>query len=184
MTIPKTLFAFLSLLLLQGPSFGAFGLSTATDSYTVDTDAGLVFKIRRTDNGSNTQSAGDIMSLVYNGIEYQDQSRGSQINSGFDYLYSGSSSTTGSSSMPPILSSPHRDLSEMTFNSRLKPIPFTATNSNGHPLWRQTTGTTSAPQESGIMPSNPSPTPTPCPKARDFIAFASNSNQASIKNPK
>ena len=55
---------------------------------------GLVFKIRRTDNGVSTQSAGDIASLVYNGVEYQDQSRGSQVNSGFDYLYSGVSAVT------------------------------------------------------------------------------------------
>lgn len=67
-------------------AFGAFGLSTNTDNYAVDTGAGLVFKIRRTDNGSSTQSPGDIMSLVYQGVEYQDQSRGSQINSGFDWL--------------------------------------------------------------------------------------------------
>jgi rhamnogalacturonan endolyase len=67
--------------------FGAFGLTTNTDYYTVDTGGGLVFKVRRTDNGVSTQSAGDLMSLVYNGVEYQDQSRGSQLNSGFDYLY-------------------------------------------------------------------------------------------------
>ena len=64
----------------------AFSLSSTTDAYTVDTGAGLVFKVRRTDNGSSTQSPGDIMSLVYNGIEYQNQSRGSHINSGFDWL--------------------------------------------------------------------------------------------------
>lgn len=67
---------------------GAFGLTTNSDNYAVDTGAGLVFKVRRTDNGVSTQSAGDLMSLVYNGVEYQDQSRGSQINSGFDFLYS------------------------------------------------------------------------------------------------
>ncbi len=77
----------------------AFGLSTSTDYYTVDTGAGLVFKVRRTDNGSNTQSPGDIASLVYNGVEYQNQSRGSQINSGFDYLYSGTSSVSVSASV-------------------------------------------------------------------------------------
>jgi rhamnogalacturonan endolyase len=69
--------------------FSAFGLGTATDSYTVDTGAGLVFKVRRTDNGVSTQSAGDLMSLVWNGVEYQNLTRGSQINSGFDYLYTG-----------------------------------------------------------------------------------------------
>ena len=76
------------------PAFAAFGLTTATDYYQVDTGAGLVFKVRRTDNGSSTQSAGDIMSLVWNSVEYQNQSRGSQITSGFDYLYSGVSAVT------------------------------------------------------------------------------------------
>jgi rhamnogalacturonan endolyase len=79
--------------------FGAFGLTTATDYYQVDTGAGLVFKVRRTDNGSSTQSAGDIMSLVWNGVEYQNQSRGSQITSGFDYLYSGVSAVTVSAAV-------------------------------------------------------------------------------------
>jgi rhamnogalacturonan endolyase len=77
----------------------AFGLTTATDYYQVDTGAGLVFKVRRTDNGSSTQSAGDIISLVWNGVEYQNQSRGSQITSGFDYLYSGVSAVTVSAAV-------------------------------------------------------------------------------------
>jgi rhamnogalacturonan endolyase len=77
----------------------AFGLTTATDYYQVDTGAGLVFKVRRTDNGVSTQSAGDIMSLVWNGVEYQNQSRGSQITSGFDYLYSGVSAVTVSAAV-------------------------------------------------------------------------------------
>ena len=80
-------------------SWAAFGLTTSTDFYTVDTGAGLVFKVRRTDNGVSTQSAGDIASLVWNGVEYQDQSRGSQVNSGFDYLYSGISAVTVSASV-------------------------------------------------------------------------------------
>src|SRR5204862_8182945 len=77
-------------------AFGAFGLSTATDYYTVDTGASpnLIFKLRRTDNGSSTQSAGDLMSLVYNGVEYQNQSKGSHINSGFDFLYNGVSAVS------------------------------------------------------------------------------------------
>lgn len=74
-------------LVLPVDALAAFGLTTNTDYYTVDTGAGLVFKVRRTDNGSSTQSAGDLMSLVYNGVEYQDQSRGTQINSGFDWIY-------------------------------------------------------------------------------------------------
>lgn len=72
----------------------AFGLSAATDWYTVDTGGGLVFKVRRTDDGSSTQSAGDLMSLVFNGVEHQNLTRGSQINSGFDFLYTGISSVT------------------------------------------------------------------------------------------
>ena len=67
----------------------SFGLTQDTDYYTLDTGAGLVIKIRRTDNGVSTQSAGDIASMIYNGVQYQDQSRGSQLNSGFDYLYTG-----------------------------------------------------------------------------------------------
>ncbi len=75
----------------------AFTLTTTTGTvngvpgqptfYTIDTDAGLVFTIRAYDNGSNTQSAGDIASLRYNGVEYADQTRGSHLNSGADYLY-------------------------------------------------------------------------------------------------
>lgn len=86
-------------LLSATPAFAAFGLTTATDYYQVDTGAGLVFKVRRTDNGSSTQSAGDIMSLVWNGVEFQNQSRGSQVNSGFDYLYSGVSAVTVSAAV-------------------------------------------------------------------------------------
>lgn len=76
------------------PAQAAFGLSTSNDFYTVDTDAGVVFSIRRTDNGSSTQSPGDLASLVIDGIEYQNQSRGSQINSGFDWLYSNTSAVS------------------------------------------------------------------------------------------
>ena len=88
-----------ALLMPAVSAFAAFGLSTSTDFYTVDTGAGLVFKVRRTDNGSNTQSPGDIASLVWNGVEYQDQSRGSQVTSGFDYLYSGVSAVSVSATV-------------------------------------------------------------------------------------
>ncbi len=83
-------------LLALAPSqvLAAFGLSADPTFYTVDTGAGLVFKIRRIDLGSNTQSPGDIASLVYNGVEYQDQVRGSQVTSGFDWLYSNTSLST------------------------------------------------------------------------------------------
>src|SRR5438874_1571866 len=73
------------------PSVGyaAFGLTSDANFYTVDTGGGLVFKVRRTDKGVSTQSVGDLASLVFNGVEYQDKSRGSQVNGGFDYLYKG-----------------------------------------------------------------------------------------------
>jgi rhamnogalacturonan endolyase len=77
----------------------AFTLTTTTGTvggvpnqptfYTIDTDAGLVVKIRAYDNNVSTQSAGDISSLRYNGVEYADQSRGTQLNSGADFLYTG-----------------------------------------------------------------------------------------------
>lgn len=72
----------------------SFGLTSDANFYTIDTGAGLVFKIRRLDNGVSTQSAGDIASMIYNGVQYQDQSRGSQVNSGFDYLYTGVSAVS------------------------------------------------------------------------------------------
>src|SRR5436190_19495304 len=100
-TFPRWFAGWLVLLCLvvSRDSFAAFGLSTATDLYTVDTGAGLVFKVRRTDNGSSTQSAGDVMSLVYNGVEYQNQSKGSHLNSGFDFLYTGISGVSVSASV-------------------------------------------------------------------------------------
>jgi len=77
-------------------AMAAFSITTVWDSnssakpnYVIDTDAGLVFKVRGYDNGVSTQSAGDISSLVYKGVEYQNQSKGTQLNSGADYLYSG-----------------------------------------------------------------------------------------------
>ena len=72
----------------------AFSLTATTDFYTVDTNAGVVFSIRRTDNGVSTQSAGDLASLKINGVEYQNQSRGSQVNAGFDWLYNNVSAVT------------------------------------------------------------------------------------------
>src|SRR4051794_35449137 len=43
--------------------FAAFGLTSSGGFYTVDTGAGLVFKVN--------QTSGDITSLVFNGVEYQ-----------------------------------------------------------------------------------------------------------------
>jgi rhamnogalacturonan endolyase len=77
----------------------SFGLTSDANFYTIDTGADLVFKVRRVDNGSSTQSAGDIASMIYNGVQYQDQTRGTQVNSGFDYLYTGVSAVNVSAAM-------------------------------------------------------------------------------------
>ncbi len=61
---------------------GHFGLTTSTDLYTVDTGAGLVFAVRRTEPANNTQALGDIASLKWNGVEFQNQTRGSQVGVG------------------------------------------------------------------------------------------------------
>jgi rhamnogalacturonan endolyase len=60
----------------------AFGLTATDDFYTVNTGAGLIFSVRRTEPTNNTQSLGDIASLNYNGVEYQDQTRGTQVGTG------------------------------------------------------------------------------------------------------
>lgn len=46
----------------------AFGLTNAGGLYTVDTGAGLVFQVNQTN--------GNVSSIVYNGVEYQDQTSG------------------------------------------------------------------------------------------------------------
>jgi rhamnogalacturonan endolyase len=84
-----------ALLLVSQPALAEFGLDQHDPNfYKIDTGAGLVFQVRRTDNGSNSQSIGDISSMVYNGVQYQDQTRGSQITSGFDFLYKGVSAVS------------------------------------------------------------------------------------------
>ena len=81
------------LMALATPAMAAFSLTTLHDGgnaakvqYQVDTGGGLVFKVMAYDNGVSTQSKGDISSLLYNGVQYADASRGSQLNSGFDFL--------------------------------------------------------------------------------------------------
>jgi len=54
--------------------FGAFGVTSSGGFYTVDTGAGLVFKVN--------QSSGDTTSLNFNGTEYQATDKNSQIASG------------------------------------------------------------------------------------------------------
>lgn len=81
---------------LAPAAMAAFGITTVHDGgnaarpqYVIDTDAGLVFKVRAWDNGASTTSAGDISSMVYKGVEYADPARGTQLNSGADWLYNG-----------------------------------------------------------------------------------------------
>ena len=52
------------------------GGNSAKPQYEIDTNSGLVFKISAYNNGGSTQSQGDISSLVYNGVQYQNASRG------------------------------------------------------------------------------------------------------------
>jgi rhamnogalacturonan endolyase len=59
---------------MPGRGYGAFGVTSGGGYYTVDTGAGLVFKVN--------QSNGDITSLIYNGTEYQSSAKRSQIASG------------------------------------------------------------------------------------------------------
>ena len=76
-------------------AMAAFSITTVHDSnnaarpqYIIDTDGGLVFKVRGWDS-SNTTAIGDLSSMVYKGVEYADPARGTQLNSGADWLYNG-----------------------------------------------------------------------------------------------
>ncbi len=60
--------------LLPASLFAAFGLTNSGGFYTVDTGAGLVFKIN--------QANGDLTSLTYNGTQLQDQTKFSGVSSG------------------------------------------------------------------------------------------------------
>lgn len=78
---------------LAAETQAAFSVTASTSGggtftgYTIDTDSGLVFTVRANDSGSSTQSIGDISSLKYNGVEFTDASKGTQINSGADWTY-------------------------------------------------------------------------------------------------
>ena len=78
----------------------SFGLMSDADTYTVDTGAGLVFTVRRHNRDGSSKRLGDISSLVYHGVEYQDGLKGSQVNSGFDYLYTGVTAVSVDAAMP------------------------------------------------------------------------------------
>ncbi|MBV9085455.1 MAG: hypothetical protein JOZ62_22500 [Acidobacteriaceae bacterium] len=79
------LFGVSALLLLPSSAFGDFGLDTSDPhAFKVDTGAGLVFKVTHdcTSGTGTCRNNGDIISLVYNGIEYHDRTVFSQVNSG------------------------------------------------------------------------------------------------------
>lgn len=67
----------------------SFHLSVEPDLYRIDTGAGLIVGIRRTPLRGSHQGPGDIVSLNYDHIEYQERKKGSQLNSGFRGLYGG-----------------------------------------------------------------------------------------------
>lgn len=76
-------------------ALAAFSITTVHDGnnparpqYIIDTDGGLVFKVRGYDSSSTT-AIGDLSSMVYKGVEYADPARGTQLNSGADWLYNG-----------------------------------------------------------------------------------------------
>jgi rhamnogalacturonan endolyase len=62
------------LFISASPSLAAFGVSSVSGSYIVDTGAGLVFRVN--------QTSGDITSIQFNGIEYQATDKNSHIASG------------------------------------------------------------------------------------------------------
>ncbi|PTT91469.1 hypothetical protein DBR42_03745 [Pelomonas sp. HMWF004] len=80
---------------LAPAAMAAFNITTVHDGnnparpqYVIDTDGGLVFKVRGYESSSTT-AIGDLSSMVYQGVEYADPSRGTQVNSGADWLYNG-----------------------------------------------------------------------------------------------
>ncbi|CCO37821.1 hypothetical protein BN14_12155 [Rhizoctonia solani AG-1 IB] len=56
------------------PAFAGFGVKESGNSFEVDTDGGLVFTVDKRN--------GDITSMLFNGIQAQDQSKRSHISSG------------------------------------------------------------------------------------------------------
>ncbi|KAJ7869982.1 polysaccharide lyase family 4 protein [Mycena leptocephala] len=62
------------LVALSAPLVSGFGLTVSGTLWTVQTDGGLVFTVQSTN--------GDITSMIYNGIQTQDQTKFSQLSSG------------------------------------------------------------------------------------------------------
>lgn len=65
----------------------SFGLTEEGNDYVVNTGAGLVFHVRLGHGGASLRGVGDISSLEYHGVDYQDENKGSHVNSGFGGLY-------------------------------------------------------------------------------------------------
>ena len=91
-----TLFAASALCaVLAGASYdarAAFGLTTTANDYTIDTGAGLVFKVQRV--RLSRAGIGDISSLIWHGVDVQGRSKGTHIASGFSGVYSGISAVS------------------------------------------------------------------------------------------
>jgi hypothetical protein len=68
------IYVFAYILLCPLCSLASFGVTSGSGYYTVDTGAGLVFKV--------SQTSGDITSLVYNGTQYQATDKNTHIASG------------------------------------------------------------------------------------------------------
>ncbi|KZL63436.1 rhamnogalacturonase B [Colletotrichum tofieldiae] len=64
----------IGLVLLWETTCAAFGLVESNSTYKVDTNGGLIFEVNR--------SNGDIVSLLYNDVQYQGTTKMTQINSG------------------------------------------------------------------------------------------------------
>ncbi|KAJ9467429.1 putative rhamnogalacturonate lyase A [Diplonema papillatum] len=73
---------------------GDFGVTETDEFYTIDSGAGLVFDVRRLDNGSSVLSVGAISSLKLDGEEYLASGEEAHLNSGFDRLYTAAMGAT------------------------------------------------------------------------------------------
>lgn len=80
-----------ALVIPAASSFAAFGLTTSTSYYTVDTGGGLVFKVDRAN--------GNIPSIVWNGTELNDTAKASHIASGLGSTGTSVSATANASTI-------------------------------------------------------------------------------------
>lgn len=71
-----------------------FQLLEANDFYQINTGAGLVVEVQKHNRLGTHIGTGDISSMRYHGVEYQNSLKGSQINSGFNQLYASQNPAT------------------------------------------------------------------------------------------